>query len=122
MLKRKIPKLDDDTRAEKRIPINLTVNIRYNGQVYSGQTRNISKYGMYIEAIDLLGKKDREVSIMMAADNTLHYLEGEIVWVNQQYPKLTDKSLRGIGVRLTEAQVDYLNYIEYLKHDKRFIH
>jgi len=122
MLKRKTLTQQEDKRTEIRVPINLTVNIRYNGQVYSGQTQNISKYGMYIETIGLSGKKDREISIMMAADGTLHRLEGEIVWINRKSPKKTEKSLRGIGVRLTEAQADYLNYIEYLKHDSQFVH
>jgi hypothetical protein len=122
MLKRKTPNRQDDKRAEIRIPISLTVNIRCNGKVFSGQTQNVSKYGMYIEAIDFFGKKNREISIMMAADNTLHRLEGEIVWINRKSSKNTQRSFRALGVRLTEAQVDYLNYIEYLKHDTQFVH
>lgn len=122
MLKRKSPVSQDDKREEIRIPINLTVNIRCNGKVFSGQTQNVSKYGMYIEAINFTGKKDREISIMMAADNILHRLEGEIVWVNRKSSTKSEKAFRALGVRLTEAQVDYLNYIEYLKHDSQFVH
>lgn len=121
MLKKSEKITVEEKRAERRIPINLTVNIRCYGQVYSGQTRNISKYGMFIEAIGFVGKDDCEISIMMAADGTLHRMEGEIVWVNRKSSSKTEKSFRSLGVRLTEAQSDYLNYIEYLKHETRIV-
>lgn len=103
-------------RGELRLNYCLTINIKYNGRVFSGITQNISKNGMYIEAIDIKSSKDQELSIIAAVERSLYQLRGEIAWIKNLPIKTTKKSLQGIGIKLTEAPVEYLNYIEYLKH------
>lgn len=103
-------------RVEPRLNYCLTINVKYEDQVFSGVTQNISKSGMYIEAIDIKSSKKQELSIIAAVERNLCQLRGEIVWIKNLPIKTTKKSLQGIGIKLTEAPAEYLNHIEYLKH------
>jgi hypothetical protein len=107
-------------RCEERLLSNLTTNVRYQGNAYSGEARNISKYVLYIEAINISIEKNRDIQILLAAEKDLFTLSGEIIW-NRALPcKSSENTLRGIGIRITEAPPEYLNYVEYLKHINRF--
>ena len=107
-------------RTEERIMSNLTTNVRYEGNVYSGEIQNISKQGMYIEAIGITIKKSPEILILLAAEKSLYKLKGEIRWSKTLRCRSDEKSLYGMGIKITEAQSEYLNYVEYLKHLNRF--
>ncbi len=108
-------------RGELRLNYCLTINVKYNGQVFSGITQNISKNGMYIEAIDIKSSIDQELSIIAAVERSLYQLRGEIAWIKNLPIKTTKKSIQGIGIKLTEAPAEYLNYIEYLKYSAQMI-
>lgn len=106
-------------RIEERILSNLTTNVRYSENVYSGEVRNISKNGLYIEAINILIGKIQEIQILLAIDKELLTLHGEIVWHKALLCKSSENTLEGIGIRISEAPAEYLNYVEYLKHLNR---
>jgi hypothetical protein len=108
--------MNKDNRKEVRLPHSLTVNIRNNGQMFSGITQNISKNGMYIEAIDFESFQDRELSIVAAIERNLYYLKGEIAWTRNLPLRESPNTMQGVGVKLIEAPSAYLNYVEYLRH------
>ncbi len=108
-------------RVEPRLNYCLTINVKYKGHVFSGITQNISKNGMYIEAIDIKSSKDQELSIIAAVERSLYQLRGEIAWIKNLPINTTKKSLQGIGIKLTEAPAEYLNYIGYLKYSAPLI-
>ncbi|MCK4836048.1 MAG: PilZ domain-containing protein [Candidatus Aminicenantes bacterium] len=111
-----------NNRAEERIPSILTINLKYNDRIFSGMTQNISKNGIYIEAIEMNSSKNRELSIMVAAEKSLFQLKGEIIWTQPLSCKSSEKSLTGIGIKLSEVSPGYLNYVEYLKYRNRNNH
>jgi len=108
--------MKSNKRGDPRLNYSLTVNIKYNGQVFSGITQNISKSGMYIEAIDIKSAKSQELSIVAAVERNLYRMEGEIAWTRNLPIKAAKKSIQGIGIKLIEAPTEYLNYVEYLKY------
>ena len=95
-VKRKMDKkMNSNNRNEPRLNHSLTVNIKYNGQVFSGITENISKSGMYIEAIDINSSKNQELSIMAAVDRNLFRMKGEIAWTRNLLEKNSKRPYRG---------------------------
>ena len=106
-------------RAEPRIPSVLTTNIKYNDKIFSGITQNISKNGIYIEAIEMSSTKNREISLILAADRSIFQLKGEIMWTQPLSGKRSKKTLTGMGIKLSEVPSGYLNYVEYIKYSNR---
>lgn len=107
-------------RAEERILSNLTTNVTYQENVYSGEVRNISKQGLYIEAIDIRIGNNQEIQILLAVGKELFTLNGEVIWHKSLPCKSPENTLQGIGIRISEAPAEYLNYVAYLKHLNRF--
>lgn len=107
-------------RVEVRIPSNLTANVRYLGNVHSGEVRNISKRGLYLEAIDITIGTEQNIQIWLAVENELFTLNGDVVWFKALPCKSSQNTLHGIGIRIHEAPAEYLNHVEYLKHLNRF--
>ena len=66
-------------RAEGRFNKNLTASVRYNDRVFSCITKNISRKGIYLEAIGLNPDTERKVAISLVGDNSLFNLAGEII-------------------------------------------
>jgi hypothetical protein len=112
-------KMKPDNRTEERVPSILTISLKYDDRIFSGITQNISKNGIYIEAIEMNSSKNREISIMVAAEKNLYQLKGEIMWTHPLSDKTSEKSLTGIGIKLSEVSAGYLNYVEYLKHSNQ---
>lgn len=106
----------NEIRIEERVLESLTVSVRYNEKVYSGITQNLSKNGLYIETIGLPISHGKDISIMLAGDEALYRLEGEIMWNKNLTFGNIEESLNGIGVKLISAPSEYLNFIEYKKH------
>jgi hypothetical protein len=102
-------------RSEKRIKKNLLVYRDNGGFELLGVSANISKYGLFIESpytIDI----DKELLLAVAVDKELFKVKGEIKWLktpDDEYPKHIPA---GMGIRLTEAPAEYLNYVEYIRH------
>jgi hypothetical protein len=100
-------------RSEGRYNKNLTASVRYNDRVFSCITKNISRKGLYLEAIGLNLDTERKVTISLVGDNNLFKMNGEIVW-NRLIPCDPGLSaIRGLGIKITEVPPEYVNYVEY---------
>ena len=119
MVKRK---MKPEKRTEKRVPSIFAINIKHNDRFFSGISQNISKNGIYVEAIEMKRIKNREISLTLAIDRKLYQLKGEVKWTRSLASKKSKKALIGMGIRLSEAPADYLNYVEYIKRSSREIH
>jgi Tfp pilus assembly protein PilZ len=107
--------MNNTRRSEKRIKKNLLVYRDNGGFELIGVSANISKNGLFIESpytIDI----DNELLLAVAIDKELFKLKGEIKWLKSPDDKYPEHIPAGMGIRITEAPVEYLNYVEYVKH------
>jgi len=108
--------MDRIPRSEGRFKKNLTASLRYKERVFSCVTKNISRSGIYLEAIGLDLNTDRNVQISIVGEDSLFKLGGEIIW-NKTIPCEPGlSSIRGLGIRITDAPSDYLNFVEYQRY------
>ena len=103
-------------RAEGRFNKNLTASVRYNDRVFSCITKNISRKGIYLEAIGLNPDTERKVAISLVGDNSLFNLAGEIIWSRTIPCEPGLSAIRGLGIRITEVPPEYINYVEYQRY------
>jgi hypothetical protein len=105
-------------RNEIRLDKSLLVYTDGNDADLLGVAANISKNGTFI-VTDKSFDVQSEISFVMAVYNELYHLKGEIRWAR----RLEDQSLghlpTGIGIRITEAPVEYLNFVELTKYQNR---
>ncbi len=104
-------------RSETRYEKNLTASIKYEDKVFSCITKNISKSGIYLEAIGFDLKTERDISISIVGDDTLFELKGEVIWSRMISAEPSLSKIVGLGINLTEVPPEYLNYIDYLKYE-----
>ncbi|MEN8222755.1 MAG: PilZ domain-containing protein [Acidobacteriota bacterium] len=108
--------MDRIPRSEGRFKKNLTASVRYKERVFSCITKNISRTGIYLEAIGLNLNSDRNVSISLVGEDSLFKLGGEIIW-NRSIPSEQGlESIEGLGIKITDAPSDYLNFVEYQRY------
>jgi len=108
--------MDRIPRSEGRFNKNLTASIRYKDRVFSCVTKNISRTGLYIEAIGLNLNSERIVSVSLVGEDSLFKIGGEIIW-NKTIPCEPGlSSIEGLGIKITDAPVDYLNFVEYQRY------
>ncbi len=108
--------MDRIPRSEGRFNKNLTASVRYKEKVFSCVTKNISRTGLYVEAIGLDLNSDRNVSISLVGEDSLFKLGGEIIW-NRTIPCEPElASIEGLGIKITDAPTDYLNFVEYQRY------
>jgi hypothetical protein len=79
-----------------------------------GLTKNISKEGVCIASEKELPSKT-EVHISIAVPGEVLDLKGEVVWCKESSND-DDNVPDSIGIRITEAPPEYLNFVEYVKH------
>ncbi len=103
-------------RKDERIQKRLMVNLYDEGADTLGLTNNISKHGMRVNSIKKL-KEHREILVSIAVPGEVFNLTGEVMWCKESATK-DDNIPESIGIKITEAPSEYLNYIEYLKHQK----
>jgi hypothetical protein len=107
--------MNSTKRIEKRVEKNLLV-YRDNGDFeLLGVSANISKYGLFIESpytIDI----DSELLLAVAVEKELFKVKGEIRWFKSPDDEYPEHIPAGMGIQITEAPAEYLNYVEYLKH------
>ncbi len=105
-------------RNEKRLDKSLLAYTDSNDADLLGVVANISKNGTFI-VTDKIFDVDSEISFVLAVYNEIYHLKGEIRWTR----RLEDQSLghlpTGIGIRITEASVEYLNFVELTKYQNR---
>ncbi len=109
--------MDKDNRQEKRVKKNLLVYSDNGNFDLVGISSNISKNGVFIESPQPIGLNS-EVSVVIAVDNELFRLKGEVQWLKGPEDKQPGNIPAGMGIRITEAPAEYLNYVEYMKHLK----
>ncbi|MCP4216744.1 MAG: PilZ domain-containing protein, partial [bacterium] len=74
----------------------------------------ISRYGISLSSEQEV-IPDREVEISIAVPGDVFTLKGEVVWCKKSTNGSTDIP-DDIGIKIVEAPAEYLNYLEYLKH------
>lgn len=107
-------------RIEKRVKKNLLVYRNNGGFELLGVSANISKNGLFIESpytIDIAS----EILLAIAIDKELYKIKGEIRWIKTTNDKYPEHIPAGMGIRITEAPADYLNYVEYMRHQNNYI-
>lgn len=107
--------MEQDKRKEKRIKKNLLVYSDNGSFDLLGVSANISKNGLFIESPHP-ETVSNEVSIVIAVDNELYKLRGEVQWAKGPNDTEPVQVPLGLAIRITEAPAEYLNYVEYLKH------
>ncbi len=105
-------------RIEKRLEKSLLAYADSDGSELMGVISNISKNGIYIET-KTAARLDSEISFVLAVYNELYHLKGEVRWAKSPADRFPEDIPPGMGVRITEAPVEYLNYVEYIKYQSR---
>lgn len=102
-------------RLDNRLDKKLMVSFSDNGFDRLGLTENISRHGMCISSNSGLMER-AEIMLSIAVPGEIFTLKGEVMWCKTSEGKGAPES---IGICITEAPEEYLNYVEYLKH--RFV-
>lgn len=105
-------------RIEKRLEKSLLAYSDGDGSDLMGVISNISKNGLYIET-RTVAEPENEISFVLAVYNELYHLKGEVRWIKNAEDQFPEDIPPGMGVRITEAPVEYLNYVEYIKYQSR---
>lgn len=108
----------ENQRVEQRLNKSLLAYSDDDGSDLLGVISNISKNGLFIETsadFDPLN----EFSFVLAVYNELYELRGEVRWTKRPGDLYPDDLPAGLGVRITEAPVEYLNYVEFIKYQMR---
>ncbi len=103
-------------RKEERLQKKLMVSIDDEGADTLGLTNNISRYGMQVNSNKKL-RAHHEILVSIAVPGEVFNLKGEVIWCKESGIR-DDNIPDSIGIKITEAPPEYLNYIEYLKHQK----
>lgn len=103
-----------EKRVDKRLNKNLLVYVKEDGLNLLGVASNVSKNGLFVESIRVFPETS-ELAFVLAISNDLYHMKGEVAWNNND-DNGKDKSVgpSGMGIRITEAPVEYLNYINYI--------
>ncbi len=107
--------MENEKRKEKRIDKNLLVYADDGDIDLLGVSSNISKHGIFIESPNPATVSD-EISLVIAVNNELYKLKGEILWIKGPGDSQKIHLPTGLAIRITEAPAEYINYVEYLKH------
>ncbi len=105
-------------RNEKRLDKNLLAYTDCNEADLLGVVANISKNGIFI-VTDKIFDIDNEISFVMAVYDEIYHLKGEIKWTRRLETQSLEHPPTGIGIRITEAPAEYLNFIELTKYQIR---
>lgn len=107
-----------NARNEKRVKKSLLAYSDGDSSDLFGVISNISKNGMFIESSNVF-EPNSELTFMLAIYNETYYLRGEVRWAKDPGDQFPEGVPTGMGVRLIEAPVEYLNYVEYVKCQDR---
>lgn len=92
------------------------VSFNDNGFDGLGLTSNISKDGLCI-ASEAEFPANAEVTVSIAVPDEVLDLKGEVMWCKELHDTENDVS-DIIGIKITEAPAEYLNYVEYIRHKR----
>ncbi len=107
-----------DRRKEKRLDKSLLAYSDSNGADLLGVISNISKNGIFI-VTDKIFEINSEISFVLAVYGESYPLKGEVMWFRRQEDQSPGSPPPGIGIRITEAPVEYLNYVELTKYQNQ---
>ncbi len=107
--------IDIISRKEQRAAVNIEVSYRHGGRIYQGRVIDISLKGMFI-------RKERSLSVgietefSIAADDGSEQLtvEGEVVRVISESPKLGFGEVPGMAVHFKKVTPDLTAFINSL--------
>jgi len=103
-------------KREQRVRKKLMVSFSDHGFDGLGMTENISKKGMCVES-DIDFPNHHEVVLSIAVPGEIFNLKGEVVWYKESGAK-DDDVPDLLGIRLTETPPEYVNYVEYIRHNR----
>jgi Tfp pilus assembly protein PilZ len=103
-------------RNEKRVRKNLLVYTDDGRFDLLGVSSNISKSGLFIESPYSISSNS-EVLLAVVIDDELFRLKGEVRWVKRAEDKYPAHTPAGMGIHITEAPVEYLNYVDYARYE-----
>ncbi len=102
-------------RNDERIKKKLVVSFSDNGFAGLGMTSDLSKSGICV-SVEQDFPAHSEILLSIAIPGDLFDLKGEVIWCSESGEKKT-----GIpdlmGIRLTEAPPEFINYVEYSRHN-----
>lgn len=103
-------------RREERLSKKLMISFRENGFDGLGLTLNISKCGMCIfSETNLPGHQ--EISLSIAVPGEIFNMKGEVMWCAAS-DSVEDTLPEHIGIKILEAPSDYINFVEFLRHQR----
>lgn len=103
-------------RRNPRLDKKLMVSFDENGFNGLGLTSNISKDGLCI-ASEAEFPANAEVTVSIAVPGEVLDLKGEVIWCKESHDKEID-IFDIMGIKITEAPPEYLNYVEYIRHKR----
>lgn len=101
-------------RKDKRIEKKFIVSFNKEESDELGVTRNLSRSGVCIDS-ETIPSMRKEVAIDIAVPGEIFHLKGEVIWCKEPEDK-NDTVPDSIGIKITEAPVEYLNFVEYIRH------
>jgi len=104
-----------NNRKEKRVDKKLMVNLADQGVDVLGLTSNLSKYGICCVSSEIEIPVHQEILLSIAVPGEIFNVKGEVVWCKRS-GETGSNVPDAIGIKITEAPSEYLNYIEYIKH------
>lgn len=105
-------------RVEQRLNKSLLAYTDGDGSNLLGVISNISKNGLFIETHSTF-LPETEISFVLAVYSELYRLKGEVRWAKHPGDAYPLELPAGMGIRITEAPVEYINYVEFVKYQMR---
>lgn len=102
-------------RKDPRVKKKYMISFDDGGFDVLGLTSDLSKTGLRISS-GMLFPPHREVVVSIAVPGGIFTVKGEVMWSRENgddgsgVPDI-------VGIRITEAPSEYLNYVEYVRHD-----
>ena len=107
-------------RNETRLKKSLLAYTNKDDFELLGVISNISRNGVFIESSKNY-ELGNEISFVLAIYDELYQIKGEIRWKKSDDSSAVANISTGLGIRITEAPVEYLNYVEYIKYQLRHL-
>lgn len=102
-----------DKRKDQRIKKKLMVSFSEAGFDGLALTDNISESGLCISSGNELSTHN-EIELSIAVPGEIFHLKGRVMWCKESGDK-QDAVPDDIGIKITDAPPEYINYIEFIK-------
>jgi Tfp pilus assembly protein PilZ len=101
-------------RNDKRVNKKFMVSFDEKGFDNLGLTENLSNRGLCIKTKKEI-ESSTEILLSIAVPGDIFNLKGEVVWCKGS-ENTSDAIPESIGIKITEAPAEYLNFVEFMKH------